>query len=294
MPAAAPSAPAPARPQSAPPESVASESVASGPEDLADRLTHPHLDAAGIVHGFFTRRGGSSTGIHAGLNCGPGSDDNAAAVAENRRRASARLGDPAPALLTLHQVHSSDVVIVGPDTTLWHDSNRPRADALVTTRRDIALGVLAADCGPILFADPDAGVVGAAHSGWKGALADIGAATVAAMETLGGRRDRIAAVLGPCIGPDSYEVGPGFPDRFTATDPAAERFFQPSGRAGHFRFDLPGFILSRLGRLGLRSATALGLDTYADPDRFFSYRRATHRGEPDYGRLLSAIRLLPG
>lgn len=256
-------------------------------------LMHADLQGGRVVHRFFTRAGGASDGIYRGLNCGPGSDDTFSAVAENRRRAVAQMGLPPPVLLTLHQIHSATVVPIAAGDILWSENDRPRADAMVTDRPDVALGVLTADCGPILLADSEAGVIGAAHSGWKGSLDDIGTATVTAMEGLGALRERIVAVLGPCIGPESYEVGPEFPDRFLERDPAWARFFTPAARPQHFLFDLPAFILDRLKTLGLATVTALGCDTYSDPDRFYSYRRATHRGERDYGRLLSAIRLQP-
>jgi len=265
--------------------------VSSG--DAVAGLVHGDLQTGRVVHRFFTRSGGTSHGIYSGLNCGPGSDDAPAAVAENRRRATAQLGPPTPTLLTLHQVHSASVVTIGADDVLWSGSDRPRADAMVTDRPDVALGILTADCGPILLADSEAGVIGAAHSGWKGSLEDIGTATVLAMEALGASRSKIVAVLGPCIGAASYEVGPEFPHRFVERDPAWSCFFTPAVRPDHFLFDLPGFILDRLKGLGLASVASLGCDTYSDPDRFYSFRRATHRGERDYGRLLSAIRLQP-
>jgi hypothetical protein len=189
----------------------------------------------------------------------------------------------------VHQIHSSDVVIA---TTPWADDARPRADALVTDRPDLALGIVTADCVPVLLADPEAGVIGAAHAGWKGALAGVIQATVAAMEKLGADRGRIAAAVGPCIARKSYEVDDGLFRRFAEAEPADEHFFTP-GREGHYQFDLEAYVLSRLGQAGVTRAEALGLDTYADPDRFFSFRRATHEGEPTYGRQLSLI-ALPG
>lgn len=194
---------------------------------------------------------------------------------------------PGAGLVTLHQVHSATVVSVN---QTFFDDSRPPADAMVTAMPGLALGILTADCAPILFADVAAGVIGAAHSGWKGALADIGPATVRAMEALGARRDRIVAAIGPTIAQRSYEVDAGFRDRFCAADPAHDAFFKP-GIPGHFQFDLEGFIAARLAAFGLTTVVAMGVDTYADPQRWFSYRRTTHRGEADYGRQLSLIAL---
>ena len=238
---------------------------------------------AGIPHGFLGRRGGVSTGIHAGLNVGLGSDDDRAAIHENRRRAVAAV-KPGATLATVHQVHSAIAVVA----EAFPDDGRPQADALVTDRPDLLLGVLAADCVPILFADAAAGVVGAAHSGWKGAIGGVALATVEAMERLGADRGRIAAAVGPCIGRASYEVDDGFLARFAADDPENERFFL-AGRPGHHQFDIEAYVVSRLAAAGVRRIEALGLDTYPAEDRFFSYRRATHRGEPGYGRQISLI-----
>ncbi|MBD8545618.1 peptidoglycan editing factor PgeF [Sphingomonas sp. CFBP 8760] len=237
-----------------------------------------------IPHGFLGRRGGVSTGIHAGLNVGIGSDDEAQAVAENRRRALAAVL-PGGNLATLYQVHSATVVTL--DTV---PGERPQADALVTNRPGLALGILTADCAPVLLVDAAAGVIGAAHAGWKGAVAGIAEATVAAMVASGARADRIAAAIGPCIARASYEVDDGFRDRVAAIDPANERFFA-DGRQGHHRFDLEAFVAARLAAAGVGRIEALGLDTYADEDRFFSYRRSTHRGEPSYGRQIAIIGL---
>ncbi len=237
---------------------------------------------AGLRHAFFTRQGGVSEGVYAALNGGVGSRDAPDAVAENRRRMAAHLG--ARVLLVPFQVHSATCLTVGGD---W--SARPRADALATAVPGVALGVTGADCGMVLFADRAAGVVGAAHAGWRGALDGVLEATLDAMEGLGARRAATVAVLGPAIGPASYEVGPEFRDRFRARDSAYEAFFRPAARPGHALFDLHGFIGHRL--CGVGSFVDLGLDTYADEGRFFSYRRMTHRGEPDYGRLVSAITL---
>ncbi|HJW41760.1 MAG TPA: peptidoglycan editing factor PgeF [Rhizomicrobium sp.] len=235
-----------------------------------------------IAHGFFGRTGGVSTGIHESLNCGPGSGDDPAAVAENRRRVSERLG--AAALNTLHQIHSPAVVTV---TDSWQ--RRPQADGMVTDRTGIALGILTADCAPVLFADAQAGVIGAAHAGWKGALGGVLEATLDAMEALGARRARIAAAIGPCISQPNYEVGPEFLARFVAADSAYARFFVPSDRAEHHRFDLEGFVADRLARAGVDKIEALHACTYGRAADFFSFRRATHNHEADYGREISAI-----
>lgn len=240
----------------------------------------------GVPHGFLGRRGGVSTGIHAGLNVGTGSADDREAVAANRALAVAAVL-PGAALVTVHQVHSAEVVAVEAP----FPGERPRADALVTRTPGLLLGVLTADCAPVLLADAEAGVVGAAHAGWKGALAGVTDATVAAMEALGARRDRIAAAVGPCIARASYEVDAAFAERFGADDPENERFFADGRRAGHAQFDLEGYVAARLAAAGIGRVEALGLDTYADPARFFSYRRATHAGEPDYGRQISLIGL---
>ena len=240
---------------------------------------------AGIPHGFLGRRGGVSDGLHSGLNVGIGSDDDAARVAENRRLAADAVLPGAP-LVTCYQVHSADVVTVtGPL------SDRPRGDALVTDRPGLLLGILTADCAPVLLADPEAGVVGAAHAGWKGAIGGVTDATIAAMEALGARRDRVAAAVGPCIARASYEVDDAFRRRFAAEDAANDRFFTDGAREGRAQFDLEAYVAARLAAAGVRRIETLGLDTYADEDRFFSYRRATHRAEPDYGRQISLIGL---
>jgi YfiH family protein len=247
-------------------------------------LTVPAL--AGTRHGFLTRQGGVSSGLFASLNVGLGSSDDRAAVQENRARAVAAVA-PGAALVTLHQVHSADVVVV---TAPFADDARPPADAMVTNRPGLALGILTADCAPILFADVEAGVIGAAHSGWKGALAGIGAATAAAMESLGARRERIVAAIGPCIARASYEVDLAFQQRFLAVDPEHDRFFSP-GKPGHCQFDLEGLVAATLAAAGLRTVVAMGVDTYPDATRWFSFRRTTHAREPDYGRQLSVIAL---
>ena len=243
------------------------------------------IEAAELLplrHAFFTREGGASTGVYASLNGGVGSRDEPQAVAENRRRMAAHLR--ASTLLVPYQVHSATCLAVDGD---WDE--RPRADALATRTRGLALGVTGADCGMILFADVAAGVVGAAHAGWRGAFDGVGEATLDAMERLGARRADTVAVLGPAIAQGSYEVGPEFRERFFARDPAYEAFFVPSLRADHALFDLHAFIGHRLRAAGIGRFRDLGLDTYADEARFFSYRRMTHRGEADYGRLVSAI-----
>jgi len=249
-----------------------------------EALTHPAL--AGAAHGFCGRRGGVSTGLHAGLNVGWGSDDDPAATAENRARAVAAVLPGAP-LVCAYQIHSADVVTV---TTPWPDSARPPADALVTNVRGVLLGILTADCAPVLFCDSRAGVIGAAHAGWKGALAGVTDATLAAMEALGARRGDIAAVVGPCIAQKSYEVDEAFEARFTRDDPANAGFFR-AGRAGHAWFDLEGYVAARLRAAGAGTVAMLGEDTYSQPDRFFSFRRATHAGEADNGREISLIGL---
>jgi YfiH family protein len=249
----------------------------------------PALALAGIAHAFFTRHGGISTGLYAGLNTGIGSHDERALVLENRARAARHLGAAPDRLATPYQVHGTDAVVVG---AAWGPGLGPKADAVVTDRPGVAIGVGTADCGPILLAEPEAGIVAAAHAGWKGALTDILESTVAAMEQLGAERARIIAVLGPTISQDAYEVGPEFVARFAAADPDNARFFRPSPRAGHALFDLPAYIVARLKRAGLAAVHDVGLCTYSDEARFFSYRRATHRGEPDYGRQLSAISIV--
>jgi YfiH family protein len=237
-------------------------------------------------HGFLGRRGGVSAGGLAGLNVGYGSGDDREAIAANRRRAIEALLRTAD-LATVHQVHSAEAVEV---EQAWPHEARPHADAMVTDRQGILLGILTADCAPVLFADLDAGVVGAAHAGWRGALAGVTDQAIAAMERLGARRDRIAAAVGPCIAQASYQVDEEFRERFLSDDPANARFFSEEA-AGQPHFDLPRYVVHRLLAAGVEQVEALHLDTYADPDRFYSYRRATHMGEADYGRQLSAIAL---
>ncbi|KPF72270.1 polyphenol oxidase [Bosea sp. AAP35] len=251
-------------------------------------ITSPDLAAEpGLRHAFFTREGGVSSGIYASLNGGLGSSDDAAAIAENRARMAAHLAVAPSHLVSLHQVHSADVEIIGGP---W-PGERPKADAMVSAAPGVALGISTADCGPILFADSEARVIGAAHAGWKGAFSGIVASTVTAMEKLGARRERIVAVLGPTISAKAYEVGPEFVERFKAENQTYARFFTASERAAHAMFDLPAFIGLRAQEAGIGRFLDLSLCTYGDEDRFFSYRRTTHRGEPDYGRLISAITL---
>ena len=239
---------------------------------------------AGIPHGFLGRAGGISSGIVAGLNVGLGSDDDPAHIAENRRRAADAVL-PHGRLVTVYQVHGVDAVAVREP---YDDALRPRADAIVTDRPGLLLGILTADCAPVLLGDREAGVVGAAHAGWKGALAGVTDTVLASMEALGARRERITVAVGPCIARRSYEVDEGFATRFEAADPANERFFTP-GRAGHLQFDLEAYVARRLAAAGVARIETLGLDTYADAARFYSFRRATYRGEPDYGRQISLI-----
>jgi polyphenol oxidase len=240
---------------------------------------------AGVPHGFLGRQGGVSGGLYASLNVGLGSDDDHDAVVENRRRAAEAV-KPGATLVTLHQIHSATAVVAEPVP----DEARPQADALVTDRDDLVIGVLAADCVPVLLADAQAGVVGAAHAGWKGAIGGVVAGVVDAMERLGADRGRIAAAIGPCIAKRSYEVSDAFLTPFLEQDAENERFFL-AGRAGHHQFDIEGYVAARLVAAGIGRIDAMGLDTYADEDRFFSYRRATHRGEPGYGRQIGLIGL---
>jgi YfiH family protein len=239
----------------------------------------------GLRHAFFTREGGVSTGIYASLNGGVGSDDDPAAVTENRRRMAEHLGVQPAQFLTVFQIHSPEVAVA---TAPWDTASRPRADALVTNVPGLALGVTAADCGPILFVDPQTRVIGAAHAGWKGAFGGVIENTIAAMEGLGASRGSVIAAIGPLIRQPSYEVGAEFVTRFTGTDKDNSRFFVPSTRADHSMFDLAGYIRFRLERAGVLMIDDVGVDTYAD-ERFFSYRRTTHRKEPDYGRNIHAI-----
>ncbi|HEV2363656.1 MAG TPA: peptidoglycan editing factor PgeF [Caulobacteraceae bacterium] len=255
---------------------------------MLEPLTEPRLAALrGVRHAFFTRAGGVSRGLYTSLNLGLGSRDDPAAVAENRRRAATHFDREAGDLVTLYQVHSAKVVEAG----VWSGSERPRADALVTRRPRTLIGVLAADCAPVLLADDAAGVIGAAHAGWRGALAGVVEATVEAMEGLGATRSAIIAAVGPCIGPGSYEVGPEFEARFLGGGAERARFFAAATAPGKRLFDLPAFVLNRLAAAGVRRAAWIGRDTLTNEPAFFSNRRAVQRGEADYGRLLSAIML---
>lgn len=243
----------------------------------------------GIAHGFFGRRGGVSTGIFASLNCGYGSGDDVALVRENRTRVATWLGTDEERLLTVYQIHSPDAVHV---TAPWARGEAPKGDGMATTMRGVALGVLAADCAPVLFADASAGVIGSAHAGWKGALGGVVEAVVALMEKLGARRDRIRAAIGPCISQAAYEVGAEFHARFVDHAMENARYFVPSNREGHWRFDLPAYVRTRIASAGVE-VDALRACTYEDEGGLFSYRRTTHRAETDYGRNLSAIMLKP-
>ena len=243
----------------------------------------------GVRHAFFTRQGGVSAGLYASLNVGRGSSDEPGDVAENRRRAADHFGAPVGALNTCYQIHSATALTaLGP----WGD-DRPEADAVVTGTRRLICGALAADCAPVLLADPTAQIVAAAHAGWQGALLGVTDAAIAAMERLGAHREDIVAAVGPCIAQVSYEVGLEFLQRFEAGDPASAAFFAPGVSAEKRQFDLPGYVLDRLGRAGIARREWTGHDTCADEARFFSNRRAFKRGETDYGRLLSAIMLAP-
>jgi len=246
------------------------------------------LALTGIRHGFFTRAGGVSSGLYASLNGGVGSRDDAGKVLENRARMAAALGVEPRRLLTAYQTHSPNVVVA---EAPWTTENRPQADAIVTRMRALAIGVTTADCGPVLFAEPRAGVIGAAHAGWRGALTGVIEATIAAMERLGAAQRQIRAAIGPMIRQGNYEVGPDLVERFRADDPASSRFFGPARRDGHAMFDLAGYIAARLKRAGITEVEDVGLCTYADPEQFFSYRRSTHRAEADYGRHVNAIAL---
>ncbi len=254
------------------------------------QLTDPDLTALdGVRHAFFTRQGGVSTGVYDSLNAGFGSGDDRHSIAENRRRTMVALGLPEAALNTVYQVHGTAVAMVD---QRWRPEDAPRADAQVTDRPGIALGILTADCAPVLFAGRKAdgrAVIGAAHAGWKGAVTGVLSAAVDAMEALGATRATIHAAIGPCIARDSYEVGPEFPEPFLDQDPANARFFSPGRRDGHPLFDFAGYVESRLAALSLAAVGRIDADTCAEPDRFFSYRRTTLAGERDYGRELSVI-----
>ncbi|HEY1631707.1 MAG TPA: peptidoglycan editing factor PgeF [Rhizomicrobium sp.] len=245
-------------------------------------LKASNLPAA--AHGFFTREGGVSTGIFASLNCGPGSGDDLAAVTANREIVREALG--AAHLVTLHQVHSPDAVIVNAP---WEMGKGPQADAMASATPGITLGILTADCAPVLLMDAEAGVVGAAHAGWKGALTGVIDSVLEKMESLGAVRERIAAAAGPCIAQPNYEVGEDFHDRFRDADSGNTRFFTLSNRPGHFRFDLEAYVVHRLREAGVENVAGVFRDTYSHESALFSFRRATHRGETSYGRQISAI-----
>lgn len=254
------------------------------------QITAPALAArSGVRHAFFTRQGGVSKGVYGSLNVGYGSDDARDAITENRQRAMAAFGLPVTALNTVYQFHSAEVIVADRH---WDPTNAPHADAMVTDRPGIALGILTADCVPVLFAGETGDgrqVVGAAHAGWRGAISGVLASTVAAMEGLGLRRDTLRAAIGPCIGVKSYEIGPEFPAPFLEQDPQNARFFRPGIRRGHPMFNIAGYVRSRLESLLVAEFDVIDADTCAEEDRFFSYRRKTLTGEPDYGRELSAI-----
>ncbi len=252
-------------------------------------LTAPIFDGlTGIRHGFFTRSGGKSRGVFASLNCGYGSGDDQASVRWNRGICAASLGVDESRLLTAYQRHTADAVAAA---EAWAQDKAPVADAIVTTTPGLAVGVLTADCAPVLFADPVNRVIAAAHAGWKGALTGILETTITEMETAGAARQTIRAAVGPCIAQRSYEVGPEFQARFISEQSADATHFAPSAKDGHWMFDLPGFVMSRLKQSDIREIAWIEADTYVDRDRFFSYRRTCHRGETDYGRQISAIAL---
>ena len=242
----------------------------------------------GIRHAFFTREGGVSSGVYEGLNGGTGSNDKPEHIAENRARMAAAVGVTPENFLTAYQIHSPDVVVAEKP---WPQSERPRADAIVTKVPGLAIGISTADCGPVLFADPQARVLGAAHAGWRGAFGGVIESTLAAMEKLGADRTRVVAAAGPMISQPNYEVGQELVDRFLAAEPANDRFFAPATRPGHAMFDLPGYVVARLQAAGVRHVENLAVCTYGNPAQFYSYRRSTHRAEPDYGRHINAIAL---
>jgi polyphenol oxidase len=253
------------------------------------KLEAPNMsDLPDIAHGFFGRTGGVSSGIYESLNCGPGSGDDRSNVIENRGCALAALTDRECRLVTLYQIHSAEGVTVRKP---WEIGHAPEADAMATDVRGISLGILTADCAPVLLADAEAQVIGAAHAGWKGALAGVIEQAIVRMEQLGAQHERIAAAIGPCISQAAYEVGEEFRAVFARHDATNSRFFVPSARSGHWQFDLPGYASARLNAAAVRNVTVVGRCTYAEAGNFYSFRRATHRGEGDYGRQLSAIAL---
>lgn len=249
-------------------------------------ITAPSLTNSDITHGFFTREGGVSTGLFSSLNCGLGSGDDIALVKQNRLKVAAELGVANSQLVSTYQIHSADVVIV--DSPF---SERPKADGMVTAKRGIALGILTADCGPVLFSDDNAGVIGACHAGWKGALSGVTDNVIIAMESLGARRANITAVLGPTISQAAYEVGPEFYKSFKEAETANHKYFNQSVKSEHYMFDLPRYLTDRMRGFGVGQVEDLALCTYQNDEWFFSYRRATHRHEKDYGRLISALAL---
>lgn len=255
-----------------------------GPEPVRSSMLDDASANGRIAHGFFSRAGGVSEGMYRGLNVGLGSNDNRDHVMENRALVSGWFSQTPDRLVTVHQVHSPDVHIATADNM----GDRPKADAIVTRTPGLVIGVLTADCGPVLFSDPGAGVIGAAHAGWRGAIDGVLEATIAAMETMGAARGSITAVLGPSISQDNYEVGPEFVERLVARNAGNQTYFAPSEKPGHAMFDLRRFTLDRLGQSGVRAGMVEDC-TYADEEAWFSYRRATHRNEPDYGRQISAI-----
>jgi YfiH family protein len=257
---------------------------------MTNFLTADNLrDMPHIGHGFFTREGGVSGGIYASLNCGPGSNDSRDAVVENRSIALSTLaGGNDAKLVTLHQIHSADAVCVDAP---WSIDNPPRADAMVTRTPGLALGILTADCAPVLLADAESGVIGAAHAGWRGALSGVIESVIVAMESLGAGRARIAAAIGPCISQKNYEVSDDFRRRFLDAEPSSVRFFVSGARPLHWQFDLEAYVRERLNRAGIENVAALSACTYGRESEFFSFRLNTHRGETDYGRQLSAIAL---
>ena len=249
-------------------------------------ITSDHLNLPSLTHGFFTRLGGYSSGFFSSLNCGLGSGDDVSLVTKNRAKVADDLGVAHSHLVSAYQVHSADVVVVDAPFV-----ERPKVDGLVTNKRGLALGILTADCGPVLFADHQAGVIGACHAGWKGALTGVTDSTVEAMEGLGAKRKNIIAVLGPTISQKAYEVGPEFPRPFLEQNTSNKIYFISSVKNDHYMFDLPAYLVDRLKAFGVGQVFNLGLCTYSDSEHFFSYRRTTHFHENDYGRLISAIAL---
>jgi polyphenol oxidase len=249
-------------------------------------ITSDNLNLPGVTHGFFTRQGGYSSGIFSSLNCGLGSGDDVALVTKNRSKVADDLGVAPSHLVSAYQVHSADVIVVDAPFV-----ERPKVDGLVTNKRGLALGILTADCGPVLFADHKIGVIGACHAGWKGALSGVTDSTILAMEGLGANRQNIVAMLGPTISQKAYEVGPEFPNPFLEQNTSNKKYFISSLKNDHYMFDLPAYLVDRMKVFGVGQVFDSGLCTYSDSERFFSYRRTTHLQENDYGRLISAIAL---